>query len=75
MPLPPPAAVRACHDATRTCVDGGGDRADCFATGRACVRAAHQAAFAERCASLQADAPAEVVARCAEGVEAPAGAN
>ena len=72
LPLPAREALQACHEALRTCVDGGGDRAACFGTERSCIRAAFDAAFQARCAALPADAPAEARARCAEGVEPPA---
>jgi len=72
LPLPAREALQACHEALRTCVDAGGDRAACFGTERSCIRAAFDAAFQARCAALPADAPAEARARCAEGVEPPA---
>jgi hypothetical protein len=46
VPLPPPPALVACHDALKTCVDAGGDRKACFDADRACMKAAFDAAIA-----------------------------
>ena len=70
IPLPAREALKACHDVLRTCVDAAAsDRSACFTAERGCIRAAFDAAFQARCASLLADAPADAIARCAEGVE------
>lgn len=70
VPLPDSAAIKACHDALKACVDAGTDRKTCGDTEHACVKAAFDAAFQARCSALPADAPAEAKARCAEGVAA-----
>lgn len=70
VPLPDSAAIKACHDTLKACVDAGTDRKTCGDAEHACVKAAFDAAFQARCAALPADAPAEAKARCAEGVAA-----
>lgn len=70
VPLPDSAAIKACHDTLKACVDAGTDRKTCGDAEHACVKAAFDAAFKARCAALPADAPAEAKARCAEGVAA-----
>lgn len=75
LPLPAREALAACHDALTACIEAGTDRAACFDTERTCVKAAFQAAFEARCASLPETAPAEARARCAEGIEPTTAAN
>lgn len=44
VPLPPPEAVRACHDTLDTCLKGGTDPKTCFDADHACTKAAFDAA-------------------------------
>lgn len=77
IPLPAREALKACHDTLEACVAAGGDRAACFTSERSCVKAAFEAAFRARCNELPTTAPADALARCAEGIEptAPATGN
>jgi hypothetical protein len=69
-PLPDSAALAACHDALSSCLlTQTEDQASCFVTEHDCVRAAFRAAFEASCDSLPADAPAQIVERCAQGVD------
>jgi hypothetical protein len=44
VPLPPPEAVRACHDTLDACLKGGTDAKTCFDADHACTKAAFDAA-------------------------------
>lgn len=77
---PDSAAVTACHDALATCLAAGTAEADCRDAEHQCMHEARAAAFAERCAQVQAECAtttdaqtpcAAIAARCAEGPRPP----
>jgi hypothetical protein len=79
-PGPDRAALEACHDALRACLENGGDPAACFELGHSCIRDAFQAAFQARCnevtakcsnGEIPADMCVAVVERCTQGVAPP----
>lgn len=83
-PTPDSAAITACHDALKACLDTTTDSAGCFATERTCARTAFDAAFAAACADAQAGCAAsgadateclEISQRCTEGAHGRPGAS